>query len=176
LVPITTDETANRDQGHAAERAPTTALHHAQDADVLRSDDAPGWEVPIPFDDFEVPIFPVDTLPPWMASWCEAEATALQVPIDLPAVLALSTVSLSISKHIAVEIKPGWQEPTNIYVAVGLGPGEGKSPAFKDATAPVCDWEAAERSRLAPLIAAAEERFCTKSVRGSFAGKSRARA
>ncbi len=51
-----------------------------------------GWEEPIPFDSFEVPVFPVDSLPSWMKHWSQEVAIAHQVPIDLPAMLSLSVV------------------------------------------------------------------------------------
>ena len=76
-----------------------------------------------------------------MRQWCEQEATALQVPVDLPAMLALAVVSLCIAKKIAVRVKPGWVEPTNVYTAIAMLPGEGKTPVFVRATAAVRHWE-----------------------------------
>ena len=116
-----------------------------------------GWEDPIAFDSFEAPVFPIDVLPPWAKAWCVEMATALQVPIDLPAMLVLAVISLCIAKKIGVCIKPGWTEPTNIYTAITLGVGEGKSPAFTHATEPVYDWEEEKRAKLAPQIADAQE-------------------
>jgi hypothetical protein len=166
--------------GHCASRtwrdvlvwAPADSL----EAVGLTRDCATAWEAPISFDDFEVPTFPVDALPAWMAAWGAAEATALQVPTDLPAILAINTVSLLISKSIAVEINEDWQEPTNLYAAIALPPGEGKSPVFRQAMAPVYDWEARERARLAPLIAEAEERLRVWEERAKELRRKAARA
>jgi hypothetical protein len=115
------------------------------------------WVEPIRFDAFEVPAFPVDTLPPWAASWCGEEAVAMQVPIDLPAMLALATISVCVAGKAAVEIQRGWQEPTNLYTAVALAPGEGKSPVFKKATGALSEWEREQRASWTPKIAAANE-------------------
>jgi replicative DNA helicase len=115
------------------------------------------WEEPIPFDAFEVPPFPIDALPPWAAQWCREEATAVQVPPDLPAMLSLATISLCIAKKVAVEVLPGWRVPTNLYTAVALAPGEGKSPVFIRATAAAREWEREQRSTWTPKIAAAKE-------------------
>jgi hypothetical protein len=127
--------------------------------------DFEGWSEPMLFHDTVVPAFPVDVLPPWMATWCAQQATAIQVPHDLPALLALAVVSLAISKKVAVEIKPGWREPTNLYVAVALPPGLGKSPIFSAATAPLRRWEREERARIAPTIADASERSRVREER-----------
>jgi hypothetical protein len=124
-----------------------------------------GWDEPMPFRDVDVPTFPVDMLPPWIATWAQEQATAIQVPPDLPALLALAVVSLASSKKVSVEIKPGWCEPTNVYVAVALAPGLGKSPVFTAATAPVRQWERDERARLGPTMADANERAKTRDER-----------
>jgi hypothetical protein len=129
-----------------------------QDAVPMDRLDVDGWREPMPFRDAVVPPFPVEVLSGWMATWCAEQATAIQVPHDLPALLALAVVSLAVSKKIAVEIKPGWREPTNLYTAVALAPGLGKSPVFGAATSPLRQWEREERLRLAPKIADANER------------------
>jgi hypothetical protein len=123
------------------------------------------WDEHLPFLDLHVPPFPLDVLPEWLASWCAEQATAIQVPCDLPALLALAVVSLAISKKVAVEVKPGWREPTNLYTAIALAPGLGKSPVFAAATAPLRQWEREERVRLAPKIAVAAERAKTRDER-----------
>jgi uncharacterized protein DUF3987 len=116
------------------------------------------WEEPIPFDEFNAPAFPVDVLPDDFLALSREQAVALQVPIDLPSLLTLAMASLAISKKIAVEVKPGWVEPTNLYTAIALAPGEGKSPTFNQATAEARAWECRERARLAPRVADAMER------------------
>lgn len=116
------------------------------------------WDDPVPFDAVDAPPFPGDALPSWAQTWCEEEARALQVPFDLPAMLLLAVTSLCIAKKIGVQVKDGWIEPTNLYVLIALGVGEGKSPVFAHATAPIHEWEVEQRAELAATIAAAEER------------------
>ncbi|HET7539679.1 MAG TPA: YfjI family protein [Polyangiaceae bacterium] len=117
-----------------------------------------GWDEPAPFGALDAGSFPINALPSWARAWCEEEARALQVPVDLPAMLLLAVVSICISKKFVVRVKPGWHEPTNVYVVIALGVGEGKSPVFAHATAPLQQWEAEQRATLGPHIAAAEER------------------
>ncbi len=123
------------------------------------------WDEPLPFLDLDVPPFPLDVLPSWLSAWCDEQARAIQVPSDLPALLSLAVVSLASSKKIAVEVKPGWREPCNLYTAIALAPGLGKSPVFAAATSPLRQWEREERLRLAPKIAVAAERAKTRDER-----------
>ncbi|MGD0680044.1 MAG: DUF3987 domain-containing protein [Polyangiaceae bacterium] len=115
------------------------------------------WDEPILFGDIDVPEFPLEALPSWLREWASEQAHAVQAPPDLPALLGLAVLSFTTAKKIAVEVKPGWLEPTNLYVAVALAPGEGKSPIFAAATAPLREWERELRARVAPQIADAEE-------------------
>ena len=120
------------------------------------------WDEPIPFGD--APAFPLEVLPPWLGVWAAEQAHAVQAPADLPALLGLAVLSFTTAKKVAVEIKPGWYEPTNLYVAVALAPGEGKSPIFAAATAPLREWERELRARRAPQIATLKSATgCTRS-------------
>ena len=110
---------------------------------------------PLLFGDAEVPDFPLDALPPWLASGRPSKRCK-----HLPVCRRCSGsrfFRFTTAKKIAVEIKPGWCEPTNLYVAVALAPGEGKSPIFAAATAPLHEWERELRARVAPQMADAEE-------------------
>jgi hypothetical protein len=117
------------------------------------------WLPPVPLPGAgDLPEFPVHVLPSWARDWVEAEAEALQVPIDLPGLLVLGVISAVIAKKVVVWITPGWHEPTNVYVVVALKPGEGKSPVFRHAIAPIFAFEKEEAKRLAPLIQEAASR------------------
>ena len=102
-----------------------------------------------------VPVFPVDTLPPWLRDWVTALATALQCPVDLPAMLGLAVLALCAAKRYQAHVIQGWDEPLNLYVAVALKPGESKSPAFAAAIRPVSNFVTEERRRTDPEIRAA---------------------
>ena len=59
----------------------------------------------------------------------------------------------AIARNVQVSPRPGWYEPTNLYVIVALAPGQRKTPVFKAALRPVRtlerqrmrDWEEQER-------------------------------
>ncbi len=136
-------------------RAGQLPVDPEEDAVPMLSGDP--WAEPILFSDIDVPEFPLEALPPWLGVWAAQQGYAVQAPVDLPALLGLAVLSFTTAKKIAVEIKPGWLEPTNLYVAVALSPGEGKSPVFAAATAPLREWEQELRARVGPQIADAEE-------------------
>jgi hypothetical protein len=114
------------------------------------------WGEPIPLADDCPPAFPVGCLPDWLAAWVSAEAEATQTPPDLAAALALASTAAALAGKYRVEIRPGWQEPTNLYTVTALLPGERKSAVFRDAIAPALAHEKAEAGRMAPVVAAAE--------------------
>jgi hypothetical protein len=96
-------------------------------------------------------LFPVAALPDVLRAWVDAEATATQTPRDLPAVVALATVSACVAKKVEVEVRDGWREPLNTYWLVALEPGNRKSAVFRDAVEPLLRYERTlvEQSRAA---------------------------
>jgi hypothetical protein len=113
------------------------------------------WAEPIPFSaEVPVPAFPTSTLPGWMGEWARAVAKSIQVPSDLPGMLALGIASGGLSKKFLVSPLPGWKEQVNLYTAVMMQVGERKSAAFAAAIQPVIDFEVTERDRVALLRAA----------------------
>jgi hypothetical protein len=112
------------------------------------------WEPAVPLTANAVlPMFPTDALPAWLSRWVNAEAEALQVPRDLPGMLALGVAGAAIAGKYRVMARAGWEEPTNLFVVCCLPPGERKSTAFAHATAPVEEYEAELCREEAPRIA-----------------------
>jgi replicative DNA helicase len=115
--------------------------------------DSEPWPDPEPFDALDLPTFPVDAFSPWLRNWTLAEAQFAQVPVDLPAAIALAAASLAVARRFDVRVRGGWGEPCNLWVAVAMPPGERKSPIFAHATQPAYDFAKAEAERLGPHIA-----------------------
>ena len=115
----------------------------------VRSDGAPevepqyqseedAWDEPVPLNERgNVPAFPVFVLPGWMADWSTETAREKGASADLAATLALGVVSGALARHVQVSPRPGWYEPTNLYLATALEPGQRKTPIFKSALRPV---------------------------------------
>lgn len=64
------------------------------------------WPPIVPLDELNVPAFPVKALPFAIRAYAEGLAESHQVPVDLPAMLMLITVSAAISKKIKIQLSP----------------------------------------------------------------------
>lgn len=106
------------------------------------------WPAPTPLtDELALPGFPSSALPDVLRSWAEAQALALQVPIELPAFQALAAVSACVAKRLDIEVRPGWREPLNTYWLVAMPPAERKSPVVRAAIAPLTLHEQRQREQ-----------------------------
>ena len=83
----------------------------------------------------------------------EAESHATQTPADLAALLALAVCSATIARRVVVEPRLGWHEPTNLFVAVLLEPGNRKSAVFADAISPLRELERELIEQARPAVA-----------------------
>ena len=103
-----------------------------------------------------LPAFPDDAFPPWLGDYVRALAEATQTPPDLAGMLALSTLAAIAGGLARVEVRPGWQEPVNLFTAVALAPGSRKSAVFADVTAPLTAFDREELERKRSEIIEAE--------------------
>ena len=99
------------------------------------------WETPIPFDDFNLPEFPTDTLPPAVRDYVEAEAETTQASVDMAAVASLASLSICLQGKYRIWGKPDWSEPLNTYCVIVLPPAERKSAVISLMTAPLEEYE-----------------------------------
>ena len=106
---------------------------------------APGdpWPAPIPLGSQKqrLPTFPVHVFPEWISDQAHAVATELQMPVDLPANLALIALATIAAKATSVSVINRWAEPLNVYIAVAMPPSAGKSPAFNFMAGPIRRYE-----------------------------------
>src|SRR6185437_14138388 len=120
---------------------------------------APEWTTPTAVVGAGTPPFPVDCLPPWLRAMVTATAEALQVPVDLPAMLSLALLGTALAKKVDVRVRQGYYVPLNAYVMVGMESGERKSPAYRAMLAPLV---ACERERMTTAKRENEQRAVTK--------------
>src|SRR5262249_37662099 len=121
-----------------------------------------GWDPPRPLWNGPVPPrFPIDKAFPatlgLIRDFVLGTAEELQVPLDLPAMLLLPVVGVSIAKNLEIEPRPGWREVPAMYTLPLLESGECKSATFARMLQPVLDWERAEAEKLGPAVAQAQE-------------------
>lgn len=99
--------------------------------------DAAAWPDPTPLPPPEPgPEFPLHTLPDWAQAHAVAVADQVQVPVDLAAMQIIGALSAACTGRANVHVSPNWSEPVNLYLAVAMRSGAGKSPTDKL----VVDW------------------------------------
>ena len=99
------------------------------------------WDTPIPFDEFDLPTFPVDALPPVLRDYVSAVAETTQTSVDMAAVASLAIISICVQGKFRIWGKPDWWEPLNTFCVTVMAPGERKSAVISLMTAPVEAYE-----------------------------------
>ena len=117
---------------------------------LIRTDKRTGqqeWETPIPFDEYKLPEFPIDALPLPIADYAVALAEHTQTPVDMAGTCGLAVAALATQSKYAVEAKPGWNEPMNLFQLCIMPPSERKSAVENGMLMPVNGYEAEYNSR-----------------------------
>lgn len=106
-----------------------------------------GWQEPEPLmgAPVEMPPFPTHALPHWIEAHALEVAEATQTDPAAASLLGLAVLAASCAKRVRVRCSPTWTEGLNLYCAVAMGSGEGKTPVFHAMTAPIRSWEREQR-------------------------------
>ncbi|MFP3886785.1 YfjI family protein [Priestia filamentosa] len=123
------------------------------------------WSVPIPFDEYTLPVFPVDVFPAWLREYVEGVAESTQTPIDAPALAAISVLSTALAKKLYVRLTGEWSESLNTYCILALPPGNRKSSVFKALQEPIITFEKEERERLSMEVSEQRAKLKAKQKR-----------
>jgi hypothetical protein len=103
---------------------------------------AEDWDTPIPLDDPKGPSFPVDALPGVVGDYSTAVAEETQTAIDMPASVALGTISAAAGGRYEVLIpEQGWSEPVHIQTVTAAEPAQRKTQIFRLITKPIVEYE-----------------------------------
>ncbi len=112
------------------------------------------WDGPAePFEGQKLPTFPTAALPAVLRNWTHSLATACQVPVDLPATMALGVASFAACRAARVEVTADWSEPCNLYLVTAMAPGERKSAVIARARAPIDTYQRELIEILSPAVA-----------------------
>ncbi|MCP3976728.1 MAG: DUF3987 domain-containing protein, partial [bacterium] len=149
---------------------------NSQESPLLDAGRGAEWSPPIPFRSHELPEFPVDDLPEPLSEFARAESLATQTPVDLAGCLVLSACAVGLGGRYRVEVRSGWDEPTNLFVVVVLDSGNRKSAVVSDTTGPILVHERSEWERLESEIREAEthRRILQKRLREAEKAASKA--
>ncbi len=112
----------------------------------------PGWDIPIPFDEYILPTFPIDALPPAIADYVKALAESTQTPIDMAATSAIAVLSVCMQGKFRIKAKEDWSEPVNTFVLDVMNPSERKSAVQSAMIRPLNLYEAKQNTLNAALI------------------------
>ena len=100
--------------------------------------------------------FPLDALPPVLRDLVHKVHLSIQVPVELPATLALAALSASVGGKLVIDVDGSeWREPVVLYTVVILPPASRKSPVFEIMVRPIRQWERDEVKKAAPKRLAA---------------------
>ena len=128
------------------------------------------WPEPVPFvTDHPAPAFPVEVLPEPFRTFAIERSREAGTNPDLLAAFVLPILATLMGGRWRVEIRPGWQEPTNLYLVGVAPPGTMKSFAVNSAAAPLHELEAEMANRYGPEIARAiQEREIEEGKRDDY--------
>jgi len=116
-----------------------------------------GWAPPISLGTGrDLPAFPAEVLPGWLAEMVYAVTEFTQTPVDLPGCIGLACLSTAAGGRAEIEVRGSWREPTNLFTVVVLPPGSRKSAVFAAMVAPILDAERRLVEQTKPVIVEAE--------------------
>lgn len=109
---------------------------------VVEQKTVTAWEDPAPLGRSGTTVpFPLQSLPPWLGDYVIALAHATQTPPDLAAMLCIAVMAGAAGGRAVVEVRAGWREPLNLFIAVAMPPGARKTPVFQRVTLPLVEAE-----------------------------------
>lgn len=82
-------------------------------------------------------IFPIDIFPIEIQNYIMQCHTYLNASIDYMGCALLWTLSVIIGNSIRIEVKKGWQEAANLWIAIVGAAGVGKTPSISNITFPL---------------------------------------
>lgn len=137
------------------------ACRPPQYADEAENND--DWRVfsdPVPFatENATAPEIDPCSVPALMREVCLAFAEEKQVPFELTLACCLGVTAVATQRKFVTEIKPGYREPTNLYLACALPPADRKSATLKEFKKPVQVWEAERAAEMKDEIEKARSR------------------
>jgi len=122
---------------------------------------------PLPLDDPKPPAMPTGILTGWLGLMAEKIALATETPLELSALLCLSTVATAAQGKFSVRPEGGYFEPVNIWTAPAMKSGQRKTAVHKLATKPLLDWERGKCREVAQQLKAIESQIRTLQTRAT---------
>ena len=140
----------NPQNGSSADDLPRNSADYA---DYVEDPDEFAASIPDPLQRVtELPPFPTEVLPHVVADMVRGVAESAQTDEGMPGAVALGVMAAAAGGFAEVQVRPGYIEPLNIWVAPAALPGERKSAVCTALWAPLVDLEAELVEAAAPKI------------------------
>ena len=119
------------------------------------------WEDIIPFKNHHVEEFPDPsiTFAPWFGNFTKGLSAFAETPIELAIMDAMGALSVSVTKKIEIQTRPGFCEPLNQYLCVPLESGNRKTFVLNACIKPIHQWESEKAEEIEPFKKAAESKL-----------------
>ena len=117
------------------------------------------WDTPVPFDNYNLPEFPIEALPPTVRAYAGSAAESIQVPVDMCASACLAVLALTMQGKYRIMGKADWFEPLNLYVLCIAKPSERKSTILSKVAGPINSYESDYNRRHAIEIEQSQNEF-----------------
>lgn len=123
------------------------------------------WESPVPLKEDRTPDLEPELLPGIIGDMARAVSTETETPIELSVGLGLAVLGTACQGKYIVRIKPGYQEPVNIWTVTALDPANRKSSVLMKITDPLGQWENMKHLELDVLIKEASSKLQNQEAR-----------
>jgi replicative DNA helicase len=110
------------------------------------------WDTPQEFEGVKLPKWPNNAFPEQSQKYIQELSRSSETPIELAAMLFLSTVATASHKKYIVEIKKSYRETVNLWTLSVLPPASRKSSVYRKITAPIRFWEEQNKTALEPIV------------------------
>ncbi|MBV8772859.1 MAG: DUF3987 domain-containing protein [Deltaproteobacteria bacterium] len=120
---------------------------------------APNLEAPVSLYRRTLAELPRNVFPPAIEDMVDATAAFTETPRELPLLNGLGAVAATTQDKFVIEARPGYVEPLNVWVLVGLDSGNRKTGVMKSMVAPIIQFEQALLTQLAPQIEFAQQEY-----------------
>jgi putative DNA primase/helicase len=94
--------------------------------------------------------FPAKLLPGALGEFAESLSAHTETPRELAALMSMAVTSASVAGRYQVEIREGYAEPLNLFVAAALESGNRKTAVVGAARRPLIDFEREQQELMAP--------------------------
>lgn len=124
------------------------------------------WTPPLPLPEgVSLLPWPSAVFPEPFEMFVQELSRATETPIELAAMVTLSTVATLAQNKYEVQVKEDYSEPLNIWTATVLPPASRKTKVYTVTTKPLRDWETEQKTLMEPTIVTLESKKKTLDAR-----------